>query len=300
ARSGEDVLVIMDKGTRTVGMALFEAAVSLGCEAMVVEIIPRKMNGEEPPEPVGEMMKHVDIVLAPTSKSITHTVARGNACKAGARVATLPGITEDCMTRALVADYDEVAKRAEKYARILTDGKIVRITNADGTDISMSLEGRVGMADTGIYRDPGQSGNLPAGEAFIAPVEGTANGVFVADGAMAGPEFAGTKIRITVANGYATSIEGGEAARTIEKMISPLGMPARNIAELGIGVNDRAKITGQVLEDEKVMGTIHIALGDNSNFGGNVRVASHLDGIVVAPTVEVDGVVIMDSGKFTH
>ncbi|HAN86737.1 MAG: aminopeptidase [Bacillota bacterium] len=300
AAAGENVLVIMDKGTRSVGMALFEAAVSLGCEAMVVEIIPRKRNGEEPPQPVAELMRHVDVVLAPTSKSITHTVARGNACKAGVRVATLPGITEDCMARTLVADYDGVAERAEKYARLLSDGKNVRITNAEGTDISMSLEGRTGMADTGIYRARGSSGNLPAGEAFIAPVEGTANGVFVVDGAMAGTKFAGTKIKINVVDGYAVSIEGGEAAKAIEDMIGPLGMPARNIAELGIGTNDHARITGQVLEDEKVMGTIHIALGDNSNFGGNVRVASHLDGIVVAPTVEVDGVVIMDSGKFIH
>jgi leucyl aminopeptidase (aminopeptidase T) len=161
----------------------------------------------------------------------------------------------------------------------------------------MSLAGRTGNADTGVYHNPGDFGNLPAGEAYIAPLEGTANGVFVVDGAMAGAGHLGERIKINVRDGYATDIEGGAAAAALQQMIDPLGRLARNIAELGIGTNEKARITGTVLEDEKVMGTIHIALGDNSHMGGTVAVPSHLDGIVLAPTVVVDGVTIMESGK---
>jgi len=297
ATPGETLLVVMDDGTRSVGYALYQAAAELGCEAMAIEMIERRSHGEEPPAPVAQVMKHVDIVLAPTSKSISHTSARAEACAAGARCATLPGITEDCMARALGADYEAVGVRSRKYADVLTRGATVRITNTEGTDITMSLAGRTGNADTGVYHNPGDFGNLPAGEAYIAPLEGTANGVFVVDGAMAGAGHLGERIKINVRDGYATDIEGGAAAAVLQQMIDPLGRLARNIAELGIGTNEKARITGTVLEDEKVMGTIHIALGDNSHMGGTVAVPSHLDGIVLAPTVVVDGVTIMESGK---
>ena len=272
---------------------------SAGLEAMLVEMLPRTRNGEEPPRGIAEIMKHVDIVLAPTSKSLSHTVAREEASRAGVRCATLPGITDDCMARCLAADYAAVAARSRKYADILTRGSNVRITNADGTDLLLVIEGRRGEPDTGILHERGAFGNLPAGEAYIAPLEGKASGVFVADGAMAGREYVGDKICIEVEGGYAVAIEGGEAAKALETIIAPLGMAARNIAELGIGTNEMAVLTGSVLEDEKVMGTIHIAIGDNSHMGGVVSVPSHLDGIVLAPTVVVDGVTIMESGKFT-
>ncbi len=118
--------MVMDSGTRGVGCALYQAAAELGCEAMMIEMIQRTSHGEEPP--------------APITKSISHTDARAGACKAGARCATLPGITEDCMARALAADYAAVGVRSRKYADALTRGSIVRITNNDGADITMSLE----------------------------------------------------------------------------------------------------------------------------------------------------------------
>lgn len=298
AREGESLLVISDEGTRSIGRALFDVGREMGLEAMIVEMLPRTRNGEEPPKAIAEIMKHVDILLIPTSKSLSHTVAREEACRNGVRCATLPGISEDCMARTLAADYSKVAARSRKYADILTSGSSVTITNADGTDITMKLDGRTSWPDTGILHTAGDFGNLPAGEAYIAPVEGTANGVFVVDGAMAGSRYVGEKIKLHVENGYATRIEGDEAARALEAIIAPLPMDARNIAELGIGTNDRAVITGKVLEDEKVMGTIHIAIGDNSHMGGVIAVPSHLDGIVHSPTVVVDGVTIMKSGKF--
>ncbi|MCR4426018.1 MAG: aminopeptidase, partial [Firmicutes bacterium] len=133
--------------------------------------------------------------------------------------------------------------------------------------------------------------------AYIAPVEGTANGVIVVDGAMAGIGITENPITLEVRDGLVTRILGGPAARQLEDLIAPLGAPARNIAELGIGTNDRARLTGRVLEDEKVMGTIHLAIGDNSHFGGKVAVPSHLDGIILSPTLVIDGKSVMVNGE---
>ena len=117
------------------------------------------------------------------------------------------------------------------------------------------------------------------------------------DGSFAGVGKIGKKpIHITVEKGFAVEIKGGKEASKLQSLLEPLGKAAYNIAELGIGTNDQAIVTGQILEDEKVMGTVHIALGNNVSMGGTCSVGIHLDGVILEPTVEIDGKLIMDCG----
>ncbi|MCI0695807.1 aminopeptidase [candidate division KSB1 bacterium] len=296
-KAGETVLVITDEHKREIGTVIWHVAKSLGAEAMLAEIMPRSRNGEEPPAPIAALMAASSVVLCPTSKSLTHTAARREACSHGARIATLPGITEDMMIRCLAADYNAIAERSQRLSVALESGNEVHVTSPAGTDIRLIRGARHAKPDTGFYLNPGEYGNLPAGETFFAPIEGTAQGVIVFDGAMAGVGKVKTPIRIMVRNGVAVEITGGPEAQKLNELIAPLGEAARNIAELGIGTNDRAQITGVILEDEKVMGTVHIALGDNMSMGGTVSVPSHLDGLILQPTVYVDDRMIMEDGK---
>jgi leucyl aminopeptidase (aminopeptidase T) len=296
-KAGETVLVITDEPKREIGAAIWRMAKSLGAEAMLAEIIPRSRNGEEPPAPIAALMAASSVVLCPTSKSLTHTAARREACAHGARIATLPGVTEDMMIRCLSADYQAIAERSKRLSEALESGSEVHVTSPAGTDIGLVRGDRHAKPDTGLYHAAGEYGNLPAGETFFAPIEGTAHGVIVFDGAMAGVGKVNKPIRLVVRDGLAVEITGGEEAKQLNALINPLGEAARNIAELGIGTNDRARITGIILEDEKVMGTVHIALGDNMSMGGAVSVPSHLDGLIMQPTVYVEGRKIMDAGK---
>lgn len=296
-KAGETVLVITDEPKREIGTAIWRVAKSLGAEAMLAEIMPRSRNGEEPPAPIAALMAASSVVLCPTSKSLTHTAARREACAHGARIATLPGITEEMMIRCLAADYNAIAERSQRLSVALESGNEVHVTSPAGTDIRLIRGDRHAKPDTGFYLNPGEYGNLPAGETFFAPIEGTAQGVIVFDGAMAGVGKVKTPIRIMVRDGVAVEITGGPEAQKLNELIDPLGVAARNIAELGIGTNDRAQITGVILEDEKVMGTVHIALGDNMSMGGTVSVPSHLDGLILQPTVFVDDRMIMEDGK---
>ncbi len=298
AKPGETVLVLTDINKRRIGYALWEVAKELGTEAMIVEMLPRKSNGEEPPSPIAELMGSVNVCLCPTTKSVTHTNARRAASTKGARIATLPGITEDMMIRCLRADYHRVAELSRKLADVLTEGKVVHVTTPRGTDIALPVEGRMAKADTGLFHNAGDYGNLPAGEAFLAPLEGKSNGTIVIDGAMAGLGILRkANIRVVVRDGYVEEVSGGKEAEQLTQLLDQHGRLARNVAEFGIGTNYKAKLTGVILEDEKVLGTIHIAFGDNVSMGGKVRVASHLDGLIRNPTVEVDGRLIMKQGK---
>lgn len=296
-RPGERVLVVTDEPLRTIGYALRQAAVALGHEVVLVEITPRRTNGEEPPPEVATLMRQMDVVLCPTSKSLTHTDARRAASAAGARVATLPGVTEDVMVRCMNADYHQIAARTHRLCDLMATTARIRVTAPGGTDIVMPIEGRTPWASSGLFREPGQSGNLPTGEAYLAPLEGGSQGVVVVDGSMAGIGLLETPIRITVEDGYATTIEGGTEAARLVALLEPHGRDGRTVAEFGIGTNDKATIIGVILEDEKVMGTIHIAFGDNKSMGGSVRVASHLDGLVRSPTVWFDDRLVMEAGR---
>lgn len=298
-KKDEEVLVITDEPLRKIGYALWEASKQLAAEAIITEIISRRSNGEEPPTAVAELMKIVDVVLIPTSMSLSHTDARREASREGVRIATLPGITEEAMIRTLSADYNKIAERSRKVADILNDGSIVKITTDRGTDIVLPIDGRVGFADTGLNHNPGDFSNLPAGEGYISPVEGKAAGVIVFDGSMAGVgKLRDEIIKVEVIDGFASHIEGRDGAKKLLSIMKPLGKLAFNVAELGIGTNDKARITGSVLEDEKAIGTVHLAFGDNKSMGGSVKVASHLDGVIMNPTVYVDDELVLEKGRF--
>ncbi len=298
AKKNEKLLIITDEQKRDIGYAIYQNALALGYTALFTEMKSGKVNGEEPPEYISELMKKFDVVFCPTSKSLTHTNARREASAKGVRIATFPGITKEVMIRGMNADYKKISKLSLKLKSILEKGKSIRVLSPAGTDISFSIKGRTAIASKGLFHNKGESGNLPTGETFLAPVEGTAEGIFVVDGSMAGLGLMkNTNLKIEVSRGLAIKITGGSAARKLNLMLNKVGYDARNIAEFGIGTNDSAKLSGILLEDEKVMGTVHIALGNNISMGGSVNVPIHLDGVIKKPTVYLDNKILMEGGK---
>lgn len=297
AKKKEKILVISDENKREIGLSLYKNAIELGHESFYVEMKSLEYNGQEPPKFIAESMKMADVILCPTTKSLTHTNARRAASALGKRIATFPGITKEVMIRGLNADYNKIAALTIKLTKLMNKTNLIRVTAPNGTDISMSIKGRKTIPSKGLFHNKGESGNLPTGEAFAAPIEGKSEGVFVADGSFAGIGVLKTPIKVKVEKGLATEITGGDEANKLINMLEKFGSKGRNIAEIGIGTNDKVKLSGILLEDEKKLGTVHIALGDNKSMGGNVNVPIHLDGVILKPTVYFDGKIIMQNGK---
>lgn len=293
----ETLLVVTDPPLANLARALVDAARPLAREVLLLEYGTRQTNGEEPPAPTPAAMAAVDAVLAVTSRSITHTAARRAATAAGARVATMPGITEDCLIRTMNADYRAIAARTERVATLLTGAAVARITTASGTDLTLPIAGISAIASTGLILRPGQWGNLPSGEAYLRPEEGKSEGVLVVDGSLAGIGKLKEPVRITIERGMAVDVSGGREARRFAEQLEAVGALARNVAELGVGTNDRAVVTGHILEDEKILGTVHVAFGNNVSMGGTVDVPFHVDGIVLKPTLTLDGTVVIEEGR---
>lgn len=294
----ERVLIVVDKNKRKLGKLFLTMGKKFASSTDLVEIPIGKVNGEEPPSEIAKRMLEYDVELLVTTKSLTHTKARKDACKKGARIVTLPDATRGMLKRAINVDYKEMHERIAKISNVLDKGSIVKILAKAGTNLEFSIKGRKAHGRTsGIFVEKGRYGNLPDGESFIAPVEGSANGVFTIDGSIGGVGKIDRPVKVFVRKGYAVKINGGKAAKMLLELVNKAGTKGRNIAEFGIGANDKAIITGNLLEDEKVMGTCHIALGDNAGFGGRTEVELHIDGLIKKPSIFVDEKTIMKEGK---
>ncbi|WP_238650138.1 aminopeptidase [Paenibacillus piscarius] len=292
--SGELLAVVADDDKRELAESVYEAGKRLGAESMLLVMQPRSKSGEEPPAPVAEAMAKADVAVCITTHSMTHTAARKQAAAAGTRVATMPGITDDMFSNgAITADYAQVKALTEQVAALLSAGTRVRVEK-DGLALSFSIDGREGILSTGLYLNPGESGNLPSGEAYIAPLEGTADGQIKVDGSIAGIGALDSPMVLTVEQGRLVAADGEHGAKLLDMLGAGDG---RLLGEFGIGTNNKARITGVVLEDEKVYGTIHVAFGSNNTFGGVVAAGVHIDAVVMKPDVYIDDKLIMRAGE---
>lgn len=295
--SGDYVLIITDEVCREVGQSFREVAEAMEAETLFLEYRSRAHHGEEPPIGVGEIMREMDVVVAATAKSISHTDARRRACKAGARIATMPGVTPSVLQHCLNVDVDALAQRVREVAKSMHGRSEVHITSELGTDLRFSMEGARAFQDTGMIRQPGDFGNLPAGKIAVAPAEGSARGDVVVDGSLLGHVLADAPVKIRIEAGKAVSVEGGDAAAELTKLFEANGEEARNLAAFGVGVHEGAQLTGNALEDEKVLGAISLAFGDNRSLGGTVEVPVHEVCVLHKPKVTLDGRTLVEEGE---
>lgn len=295
AKAGEAVLVITDDTRVEIGQAIYEASKALGCEGMLLVMRERELSGQEPPKAVAEAMKSADVVVVPTAKSLTHTNARINAGKAGARVATMPGITEEMFSQgAMTADYGKVEKLTAKITKMLTKAEKARIEK-EGRVLHIGLKGREGVPSPGVYREPGKCGNLPSGEAYIAPLEEDSEGEMLIDGSMVGIGKLDSPLHMVISGGKLRSVTGEHSEKLDVLLKNEVN---GTLCELGIGTNEAAILNGVILEDEKVYGTVHIAFGTNTSFGGVNKAECHMDGIILNPTLYLDDTLVIDKGVF--
>ena len=291
---GENVLVVVDENTRAIGEALRAEASRAGADAVMALMDERAEDGSEPPVAVAAALAASQVFIAPTSRSLSHTAARKAASEAGARGATMPGVTEEMLARVMAVDFERMASRSAAVAELLSAAGRARVTCPRGTDITLDLEGREGISDDGRLTESGAFGNLPCGEAFIAPRSG--DGVVVA-ASLAPLGLSREPATLTVRDGLIVSGQGGLGPEYFARLDAH-GESGRNLAELGVGTNDAAILTGNVLEDEKILGTVHIAFGASAGIGGTVSVPIHLDVVVLDATLELEGRTVLDRGRY--
>ena len=297
-KPNESFLMITDEQKKELAMQVYKYAKNITPSARIEIMKNLKVNGQEPESDVAELMLNHDVQFYLTSKSLSHTDARRNATKKGRRIISAPGLTNSIINRCVDIDYDKLIKFHDRLRPIIANSKGIHITTKAGTNIRTSVHDTRGQSDNLLKNKQGAFGNLPTEEIDSGIVREKTNGTIVFDGSF--PELGILKnpVKVEVINGKGKIIFDNEEAKKMNKMLSSVGEKAFLLAELGIGTNPEARITGNILEDEKVLGTVHFAFGNDLSYNGSNDVPLHLDGIIKVPTIEVDGKIIMKEGEF--
>ncbi len=301
-KENEHIAIITEPKQMKIAEALAAAVVAAKAEPSIHILMPRERDGEEPPKTIAAAMKESDGFISAVYTSITHTHAVKNACANGSRGIMLTQFNENQLIKGGVhADYYKAADNCKKVAKALAGAKIIKITTPLGTNLTLSGEGRRGNAMTGLVK-AGEFGPVPTVEANVSPVEGSANGIIVADASIPyiGIGLLKTPVKMEVKDGYILpeSITGGEEAEKLAKdWISKKDKNVYNVAEIGVGLNPECKFTGSMLEDEGVFGSLHIGVGTNITLGGIIKAPCHYDLIMTKPTLIADEITILKDGE---
>ena len=292
----ESCLIVTDTIKEPIGRAFYEYAGTITPRACIEVMTPTQEHAAEPPGRIVQEMLSYDVQMLITEKSLTHTRARREATRKGARIATMPSITEDIANRCLDIDYEDLKRESNRLYDLLSKSSNIRITTALGSDITFA----VGSSDFfgkngGSFDYPGSYGNLPEGELSFSP--STCEGVYVVDASFPDLGLLKSPLYFKVSGGVVREISG-EMSEAVTRRLDKVGSKAYVVAELGIGLNPKAKVIGNILEDEKVIGTVHVAVGNNLSYGGTNDVPLHLDGVIKSPDIYVDDKKIMDAGNF--
>jgi leucyl aminopeptidase (aminopeptidase T) len=295
-KSGEDVVVVCNPATEDLAERLREEAQAAGADGVLAVMAERSGHGVEPPDTIAAAMLRADVVMAPTVQSLSHTAARKAATDSGARAATLPGVTEEMLARVMSADMAELRRRGAAVAEILTAGSGAHITCPNGSDLTLKIDGREAIPDAGELTAPGAFGNLPCGEGFVSPRHDSGGGRLVVDGVIASIGIPDDPVELTVEGGALVGATGA-MGEELMRQLTEAGPDGTRVAELGVGTNEKAILTGELLEDEKILGTVHVAFGASAGIGGEIQVPVHLDCVVMKPTLTVDGREVVRGGE---
>jgi leucyl aminopeptidase (aminopeptidase T) len=305
ARPGDNVLVVADHATpQDVVDALLSAARTLGHEASVIIFEPLSGHGAEPPDAVAQAMAAADVALLTASTGMAHTDATLQAAQTGTRCVFMDELTLEMLCGgAATADYERMGRLAQTLGEKWDAGNRVRVVSRLGTDLVASIAGRrswqmAGRAFSADWFDLSNCCAFPDGECGVAPVEGTANGTIVFDTSVQTIGRLEEPVALTVVASRIVEIQGGWQANVIRENLESVGDENAYYcpAEIAIGLNEAAQITGMLREDKKVLGSCHIAYGANSDIGGTVEARLHIDGLIHMPTIEIDDEVIVEDG----
>jgi len=305
-RRADNVLIVCDPTTGEIGQSLHEAAIERTDRVLLIVMPKGRHHGDEPPTPVANLMRQQSVIIAPTRYSLTHTKAIRQALKDGARVATMPGMNVEMFTKGgISADFTEIKRKISDLSPLFRRKRIVNVKSDNGTDVTFEVNWREWkMDDNGICNRPKMLTNLPAGKVFVLPRENSMNGTIVIDGSWES-NLVDEPVTFTIEDGLVIDVKGGAIAASIRQ---EFGEAARRqntkyrenvwtVAEFGFGMNPMARLLGNVLEDEKRLGTCYFAVGDNTSLGGSAAVGIHIPGVLKNASVWLDDTPIIENGK---
>ena len=321
-KAGDKVLILSDtEHDPRVWQVVMSICEELGADTTVALFSKRPADYYDPPAAVCEAMMNSTVNVLIASTGMLH-------CPASLRAmdARIPSI---CLDGGMRLEWFQSGAVTEDMAKVMerkhfvgsnvfgTGARHCRVTSKYGTDFTYSVENTITISPlpgpafdpykiTDFQKDENRkAGKLyyylfPTGEYNVAPVEYTAEGKLVFDFCIHYIGRIYTPIELTVTGGKIVGIDGGAEARILEDLLAAYGDENAYMcpAEASVGVNAKALVRGIQREDKNIMGTMHFGIGTNVDVGGTIMSKIHMDGVILAPTLFVDGVEKIRGGKF--
>ncbi|MFX0013414.1 MAG: aminopeptidase [Promethearchaeota archaeon] len=298
-QSGESVLVLSDFGQAPeISMAAVKAIERLEGKPLLLIMEKNRLIEKTIPESYQKIMNEADLIVLCTSDYFPSD-SRVIAAKAGARVLSMVKADESMIRRCIDIDYDELSKLTRNIADRFSKAREVEIKSDAGTDINFTLSGNKAVYFDGLCREKGKITSHPSGVVAV-PLEGKqAEGTWIINASAAKLGLIDPPIIIEVTEGVANIVSDSEQANKFRKILSEGDDNSWKICEVGCGTNAKATYIGELIEDERVLGSAHIGLGGNTHFGGNIQSVTHIDTSTRNPTVMLDGNEIISNGNLT-
>lgn len=298
-KNNESALIITDDNKLEIAKMFWKIINEIDAEGIMIIMQQQKLGGQEPPATVSNAMCKADVIFGLTTYSLSQTNARIEATRCGARVINIPDVQKSDLTARLIeADFVSISPKVKRVAERLTAGNKFKVTSPGGTCLTFNGTERIGRGLDALAHEPGTFRSLSV-EANIGPLEGTSEGIIVIDGSLPPVGPLDVPIKCQIKKGKIVNISGGEKAKQFEIFLASFKDPnIYMVAELGIGLNPKAILTGEsYLEDESAIGTCHFGFGSNMSQGGNIKAAGHFDAMIKFPSIEIDGEIIMKGGE---
>lgn len=298
-KSNESALIITDDNKLEIAKMFWKIINEIDAEGIMIIMQQQKLGGQEPPATVSNAMCKADVIFGLTTYSLSQTDARIEATRCGARIINIPDVQKSDLTARLIeADFVSISPKVKRVAEKLTAGNKFKVTSLGGTDLTFDGTGRIGQGLDALSHEPGTFRSLSV-EANIGPLEGTSKGIIVIDGSLPPVGPLDMPIKCKIEKGKIVDISGGEKAKEFENFLTSFNDPnIYMVAELGIGLNPKAILTGKsYLEDESAINTCHFGFGSNMSQGGNIVAAGHFDAMIKSPTIVINGEIIIKGGE---
>lgn len=295
-------LIIYDSSTQNLLKYFIPVFYKKNIFTICKKIDLKKNHGFEPSIEIAKLMKESNLVLCLTKYSMAHSKARNNFSKIGGRFLSMPGYSKKILSdKAILANFKEHDKITKKISKILTLGKKCKIFSEDGTNLECNLSGRLANSCPGHVMEKGSLGSPPDVEANISPIENQSNGFLTINGSIANEEIGllNKPVYLIIKNGKIAQIKSDSKKinNLLKKTFYKFGPKSKVLAEIGIGLNKKAKLTGHMLTDEGSYGCIHFGFGSNFSVGGKNKVDFHLDFITKKHSLYIDKKLIIKKGR---
>jgi len=293
---GEKFLLVTDETLVEICDLIWDVARRSNREALMLKYCHKHNHGLDLPEIVRHALNQCDAAMILTRGYLEPNLLNA-ARQNGSRVLVVQSATPRLVERALQTAYHRISHMSRRLAELFSIGKRLDLSSPSGTKATIVIQKTKGISETGQATAPGEFTFLPAGEACILLNGKQLDGRVVIDRMVGQRKRMSYPITLNINKGHITQIKGKEDAAQLRKNLRKLGQTGRNIYEFGVGTNDQVVLGSSSQEDEKALGSAHISLGQSQTTKVQGRVIQAIKGMILNPTVVLDGKTIIDAGK---